>query len=362
MSIRRSCTLLIARSSAASWLRRAGVGMRAGRSMKRRQDMLLFTLEASRALGEAVAGHLGCALGRIEEREFDGGEHKVRTLDEVGGRDVYVLHSLHAEPGNSANDKLVRLLFFFNSLKDAGAGRVTAIVPYLAYSRKDRRTKPRDPVNSRYVATLFEAVGTDRMVTLEVHNVSAFENAFRLCRPEHVPSAGLFADFLAGELTGAEVAVVSPDAGANKRAELLRHELEKRLNRPVGKAIMDKHRSMGVVSGNLFAGDLRGRTAIIFDDLIASGTTIVRAAKASREAGASRVIAAAAHGMFPADSPLFGPDGPDRLLVTDSIPLAADLPAHARAMIAIVSASGLLGDIISCIDRGDAVSDLIVYD
>lgn len=324
--------------------------------------MLLFTLEASRPLGEAMARHLGCPLGRIEEREFDGGEHKVRTLDEVGGRDVYVIHSLHAEPGNSANDKFIRLLFFVNSLKDAGAARVTAVVPYLAYSRKDRRTKPRDPVNSRYVAALFEAVGTDRIVTLEVHNVSAFENAFRQCRPEHVPSAGLFADFLTTELAGAEVAVVAPDAGANKRAELLRHELEKRLKRPVGKAIMDKHRSMGVVSGSLFAGDLTGKTAIIFDDLVSSGTTIVRAAKASREAGANRVIAAAAHGMFPNDSPLFGPDGPDRLLVSDSIPLATDLPARARARIAVVSASGLLGDIISCLHRGDAVSDLIPYD
>jgi ribose-phosphate pyrophosphokinase len=324
--------------------------------------MLLFALEASRPMGEAIASHIGCPLGRHEEREFDGGEHKARALEEVGGRDVYVVHSLHAEPGNSANDKLIRLLFFINALKDAGAEHVTAVVSYLPYSRKDRRTKPRDPVNSRYVAALFEAMGTDRILTLEVHNISAFENAFRVCRPEHVPSAGLFADYLVAELGDADLAVVSPDTGGNKRAELLRHVLEERLNRTVGKAIMDKHRSMGVVSGTLFAGDLSGKTAIIFDDLISSGTTIVRAAKACREAGAVRVIAAAAHGMFPNDSPLFGPDGPDRLLVTDSIPLAADLPASAKTRIAVVSAANLFADVISRFNRGEAVCDLIPYD
>jgi len=330
--------------------------------MKWNWDMMLFALEPSRPLGERIAASIGCALSRHEEREFGGGEHKARPLEEVSGRDVYVIHSLHGEPGQSANDKLVRLLFFINTLKDAGAARVTAVAPYLPYSRKDRRTKPRDPVSSRYVAALFEAIGADRIVTVEVHNVSAFENAFRLCRPEHVPVAGLFADHLAAELAGVDVAVVSPDAGGNKRAELFRQLLEKRLSRPVGKAIMDKHRSMGVVSGSLFAGDLTGKTAIIVDDLISSGTTIVRAAKACRDAGAVKVIAAAAHGMFLNDSPLFGPDGPDRLLISDSIPLAIDLPASAKAKVDVVSVAALLGNVISRFHRGEAVSDLIPYD
>ncbi len=330
--------------------------------MKRDQEMMLFALEPSRQLGERIAASIGCPLNRHEEREFGGGEHKTRPLEEVNGRDIHVIHSLHGEPGNSANDKLIRLLFFINTLKDVGAARVTAITPYLPYSRKDRRTKPRDPVSSRYVAALFEAVGADRIVTIEVHNVSAFENAFRLCRPEHIPVAGLFAEQLLAGLMDLDVAVVSPDTGGNKRAELFRHELEKRLDRPVGKAIMDKHRSMGVVSGSLFAGDLTGKTAIIIDDLISSGTTIVRAARACRDAGAVRVIAAAAHGMFPNDSPLFGLDGPDRLVVADTIPLVADLPDNARARIEVVSVAGLLGNVITRLHRGEAVSDLIPYD
>ncbi|HSJ80246.1 MAG TPA: ribose-phosphate pyrophosphokinase-like domain-containing protein, partial [Thiobacillus sp.] len=142
--------------------------------------LCLFALDASRAYGERVATALGVALSSHEEREFEDGEHKARPLENVRGKDVYVIQSLYGEPGMSANDKLVRLLFFIGALKDASAGRVTAVCPYLAYSRKDRKTKSRDPVSSRYVAQLFEAVGSDRMVTLDVHNPAAYQNAFRI--------------------------------------------------------------------------------------------------------------------------------------------------------------------------------------
>ncbi len=322
------------------------------------EPALLFALETTQDLGAQIAARLGQSLAQHEEREFGGGEQKVRPLEEVAGRDVYVIHSLHGDERYSANDKLVRLLFFIGALKDAGAACVTAVTPFIAYGRKDRRTKARDPVNSRYVAALFDAMATDRVVTLEVHNVSAFENAFRTCRTEHVPVAGLFADHLAGKLAGSELAVVSPDAGGVKRAELLRHVLEEKLGRPVGKAVMDKHRSMGVVSGSIFAGNVEGMTAIIFDDLISSGTTIVRAATACRAAGAKSVIAAAAHGMFKADSPMFGEAGPDELIVTDSVPLSGAL---ARP-VTTISVAGLLADVINRLHRHEAVTDLIPYD
>lgn len=319
---------------------------------------LLFALEGSRKLGSQVAASIGQPLGQHEEREFDGGEQKVRSLEEVGGRDVYVLHSLHGDEHHSANDKLVRLLFFIGALRDAEAEHVTAVAPFIAYGRKDRRTKPRDPVNSRYVAALFEAVGTDRIVTLEVHNVSAFENAFRTCRTEHVPVADIFADHIASTFGADELAVVSPDAGGVKRAELLRHVLEERLGRPVGKALMDKHRSMGVVSGSIFAGDVEGRTAIIFDDLISSGTTILRAVRACRANGARRVIAAAAHGMFNADAPLFGPDRPDELLVTDTV----QIPDEVAARVTTITTAGILAEVIGRLHRHESVSDIIPYD
>jgi ribose-phosphate pyrophosphokinase len=324
--------------------------------------LILFALDASRAFGERVAARLGTGLAPHEERSFDGGEHKCRALAEVGGRDVYVIQALHGEPQQSANDKLVRLLFFIGALRDAGAARVTAVTPYLAYARKDRRTKPRDPVSIRYLAQLFESVGTDRIVTVEVHNVSAFENAFHTCRTEHVPVAGLLSDHFAARLGDRRVAVVSPDTGGDKRAELFRHELEKRLGRAVGKAIMDKHRSMGVVSGSLFAGDVEGRLAIVVDDLISSGTTLVRAAQACRNAGASGVVAAAPHGLFTDGArALFGGEGPDEIVVADTIPLPP-LASAARGKIRVVEVSGLVGDVIGRLHRGEVVSDILPYD
>src|SRR3989337_2986817 len=138
----------------------------------------LFALGASAELGAGISAAWGEPLAAHEEREFEDGEHKARPLDAVSGADVYVVQSLHSGPQQSANDKLCRLLFFIGALQDAGAARVTAVTPYLCYARKDRRTKPNDPVTTRYVAALFEAVGTDCIATLEVHNPVAFDNAF----------------------------------------------------------------------------------------------------------------------------------------------------------------------------------------
>lgn len=284
------------------------------------ENLRLFALNASREFGDRVARPLGLSLASHEEREFEDGEHKARPLESVRGKDVYVIHSLHGEPGNSANDKLVRLLFFIGALKDAGARCVTAVAPYLAYARKDRRSKSRDPVSSRYVAQLFEAMGTDRVLTLDVHNLAAYQNAFRI-PAEHLEAKGLFIAHLAPLLGDGEVVVVSPDAGGVKRAEAFRQALSRKLERPIGAAFMEKHRSAGVISGEAVVGEVAGKTAIIIDDLISSGATLARAAGACKALGASRVFAAATHGVFvgEAGKVLAGP-ALDLVIVTDSIP------------------------------------------
>lgn len=321
---------------------------------------VLFALNGSLAFGEAVATLLGWPLSAHEEREFEGGEHKARPLVEVGNRDVYVIHSLAGDAGHSANDKLIRLLFFIGALKHAGAARVTAITPFLPYARKDRRTKPRDPVNMRYVAALFEAMATDCLMTLEIHNIAAFENAFRTCRAENLPVAGILAERILPLLGDSPVAVVSPDSGGAKRAELFRSILEQRLGRPVGNAILEKHRSAGVVSGSLFAGDVAGCVAIIIDDMISSGGTIIRAAAACRKGGAIKAIAGAAHGLFADGAPaLFGRDGPDLVLVSDSV----EVPAVASPeRLQVVSAAKLFADAIARLNSGEAFYELLPYD
>ena len=185
-----------------------------------RSPLKLFALEGSRGFVDHVARELGLALAAHEVREFEDGEHKLRPLENVRGADVYVIASLHADGDLGVDEKLVRLLFFAAALKDGSAARVTLVVPYLCYARKDRRTKPRDPVSSRYVAAMIEATGADAILTLDVHNVAAYQNAFRI-PADHLEARTLFADHLAAMLDEAPVVVVSPDVGGVKRAEAL---------------------------------------------------------------------------------------------------------------------------------------------
>jgi ribose-phosphate pyrophosphokinase len=320
----------------------------------------IFALQATADLGKAVADALGCKLAAHEEREFEDGEHKVRPLESVGKANVYVVQSLHSGPRESASDKLCRLLFFIGALKDAGAARVTAVVPYLCYARKDRRTKPNDPVTTRYIAGMFEAVGTDCIVTLEVHNLVAFENAFR-CRTVALTGTPLLVDY-ALKFGDERLSVVSPDTGGAKRAELFRETLEAALGRPVGKAFADKHRSAGVVSGDLFVGDVAGTTALVIDDLISTGGTLLRAARAARQAGARRVIALVTHGLFMAGSTEVLTDPAiDRLVVTDAVPAFRLAEGPARAKLDVLPAAPLLAEAIRRLDIGEALTELAVF-
>ena len=262
----------------------------------------LFALRGSETLGAAVADDLGVTLAPHEAREFGDHEHKTRPLAAVRGADVYVLQSLYCEPGWSVNDKLVQLLFFVGACADAGAARVTVVAPYLCYSRKDRRTQLRDPLSSRYLATLFESVDTAQVVTIDVHNLSAFENAFR--RPTvHLECHELFADaFVDRVRPDYPVAVLSPDLGGVKRAAAFRDMLEEKMGRAVGMGFMEKYRSGGELSGETLALDAERATVIIYDDLISSGGTMSRAAEACMEAGAHEVHLVATHGLFAADA------------------------------------------------------------
>jgi ribose-phosphate pyrophosphokinase len=321
--------------------------------------LMLFALNGSRPFADLVAQQLGVALGAHDEREFEDGEHKARPLESVRGRDVFVLHSLYAEPAQSGNDKLCRLLFFIGALKDAAAARVTAVVPYLAYARKDQKTRPRDPVITRYVAAMFEAVGADAVVTLDVHNLSAFQNAFR-CRTEHLEANRMFVGWFAPLVQDQEVVVLSPDAGGIKRAEHFRVSLAEALGKPVGMAFAEKHRSGGVVSGDLLVGEVAGKQALIIDDLISSGTTMARAARACIDRGAAGVMAAATHGLFMADAPAVLADSAiGQLVVTDTVPPFRLEHSAAQAKVSVLSCSGLFAKAIHRMHAGESVSALM---
>jgi len=320
----------------------------------------LFALNATAELGAALAAAIGQPLAAHEEREFEDGEHKARPLESVRGVDALVLQSLHGGPNQSANDKLCRLLFFIGALKDAGAARVTVLAPYLCYSRKDRRTKPNDPVTTRYVASLFEAVGTDGVITIDVHNPSAFENAFR-CPTIALTAAPLFVDYV--KSLGDDIfCVVSPDAGGTKRADVFRETLEIALGRPVRKAFVEKRRSAGVVSGELFVGNAEGATALIIDDLISTGGTLVRAARAARKAGAKRVLALVSHGLFmPGAETALEDPVIDRIVVTDSVPAFRLGAAAVRSKIETIEIAPLLAEVVRRLRAGDTLADLLVF-
>lgn len=260
------------------------------------RPLAIFSLGCGRSYAERVCARLGVPAGAMEERDFPDGEHKSRPLVSVRDQDVYVVQSLCGDDHQSVNDKLCRLLFFLGALQDAGAARVTAVTPYLCYARKDQKSKARDPVTSRYIAALFEAVGTDRIVTMDVHNLAAFQNAFRI-HTEHLTARPLFVRHFS-LLRSRPVAVVSPDLGGVKRAEGFREALTAALGQPVQSAFVEKYRSEGKVSGSAVVGDVAGRCVILFDDLISSGGTLARAAEACRARGAIEVHAAATHAVF----------------------------------------------------------------
>jgi ribose-phosphate pyrophosphokinase len=320
----------------------------------------LFALNTSRLFGERVAHSLVLSLSPHEERDFEDGEHKARPLANVRGRDVYVLQSLHGDAAHSVNDQLCRLLFFVGALKDAAAGRVTAVVPYLAYTRKDTKTNPRDPLTLRYVATMFEAVGSSSVVTLDVHNASAFQNAFR-CDTEHLDACKLFASHFRPLVQGADVAVVSPDTGGVKRAHRFRKCLEGQLNTTVDTAFCEKYRKADMLSGELLAGNVAGKTAILYDDMISSGQTMARAARACRQHGAVRVFAAASHALFGAGAlELLADAGIERLVVTDSAGPVA--PAQTpKLKLDVVSCAGLFAEAIKRMHEGGSVSELVTW-
>ena len=309
-------------------------------------ELTLFAVGASRAYGTRVAQHLDLVLGEHEERAFEDGEHKIRPLVEVGRQDVFVIHSLYGDAEQSPNDKLCRLLFFIGALKDAGAALVTAVTPYLCYARKDRRTQPRDPITTKYVARLFEACGADAIITFDVHNLAAFENAFR-CSATNLEAIPLFVEHFAGLLRGEQVAVVSPDIGGAKRAEQFRRALAAELHEEPTAAFVEKRRSGGVVSGEMLVGDVCDRAVVIFDDLISTGGTLQRAARRCREAGATRIFAAATHGLFMGEAPsVFADPVFEEIALADTVTSVAAAEGRLPEKIRHLDSSRLLAEAI----------------
>lgn len=328
-------------------------------SVSVKKEFSVFAFSDSQEIAIKVSQGLGIKLSKLEERHFEDGEHKCRPLQSVRNQDVFVIQSLYTDMEQSVNDKLCRFLFFIGALKDAAAKQVTAILPYLCYARKDRKTKSRDPVTTRYVAMLLEAVGVNRVVVMDVHNLAAYQNAFR-CSTEHLEAKNLFVDYFANELGDQDLIVVSPDVGGIKRAEIFREALMHRLNRPVASAFMEKKRSAGIVSGEAVVGDVRNKDAIIIDDLISTGGTIVRTANACKAKGCNKVYAAATHGLFTGKSDqLFTNESLEKIVITNTIPFSRLKSESVNNKLVSIDVSPLISEAIKRIHSGNSIVELL---
>jgi ribose-phosphate pyrophosphokinase len=321
---------------------------------------LLFALSESGALGAQISHESGIALAALEERAFEDGEFKLRPLVSVRGRWVILAQTLAPGAQTPTAQRLVRLLFLIFGMRGAGAARVSAVVPYLAYARKDRRTQPRDPVTMSYVAQLMEAAGLDHLIALDVHNPAALDNAFRIF-VDHLSALPMFAAHFARTLQahGAELAVASPDVGGIKRAQLFREALVRETGREIDLLFIEKRRAGGVVSGGTIVGQARGRHVIVIDDLCASGGTLIRAADVLHEAGCAAVHAAFTHAP--------SGDGIDAILAdgriasattTDSTGLSRPRAEHSK--LTILPVGPLFGSAIARMVQGAPVSELLL--
>jgi ribose-phosphate pyrophosphokinase len=299
-------------------------------------------------LAQSICEVLGTELGAAKVRRFSDGEIFIEIDDNVRGADVFVIQST-SSPGN---DHIMELLLLLDAFKRASAKRVTAVIPYYGYARQDRKVAPRVPISAKLVADLLETAGASRMMTMELHagQIQGFFN---------IPVDNLYANpiLLPGILeavAGLPIAVVSPDAGGVERARAYAKRLDASL------AIIDKRRAKpNQVEEMRIIGDVSGCAAVIVDDMIDTAGTMCRAAQAVMDAGASRVMAAATHGVLsgPAMERLSA-SALDSLIITDTIAPRPDVLAEPRLQ--VVSVADLMAEAISRIHEEASISSLFV--
>lgn len=322
---------------------------------------VVAALSESRHLAAAVAREARLPLLRLEERRFEDGEFKLRALESVRGRTVFVVQSLAGTAAAPVCERLIRLLFLLHGLNDGGATATIALLPYLAFARKERRTQPRDPVTSRYLAELLEAAHIACAVTLDAHNPAALDNAFRVPMV-HLSALPMMVEHFAGGSAARTLTVVSPDIGGIKRAQIFRERLAAETGREVDLAFITKRRAQEVVSGGTLAGDVTGRAVIVLDDLCATGGTLIRAAQACRNAGAESVRVAVTHVPMPGGlDALVNAAAIDGIVVTDSVGRELPLSSAAAGSSKLVTLpiAPLLGEAVHRLSADEPVAPLL---
>ncbi len=315
------------------------------------KQVKLMTGTANPDLAKSVAAHLGIPLSDVTVGRFSDGEIQVVINESVRDCDVFIVQSL-CRP---ANDNIMELLLLADALKRASAGRITAVIPYYAYGRQDRKVNPRDPISAKVVADILQAAGVNHVVVVDLH-AKQVEGFFDI-PVDHLEARPVLAEYFAGKgMGGEDTVVVSPDIGGVARAR----NFAKILGSPI--AIIDKRRPRPNVSEVMnIIGEVEGKKAIIIDDIIDTAGTIVNAARAIKEKGASEVYAACTH-------PVFSGPAVERLskaveegvikevVVTDTIPLSEKFEG-----VKVLTVAGMLAEAIRRIHYGESISRMFSF-
>jgi ribose-phosphate pyrophosphokinase len=312
------------------------------------QGLKLFSGSSNRGLAEEVTRTLGITLGDATLSTFSDGEIMIRINENVRGSDVFVIQSTCVP----VNDHIIELLLMVDALKRASAGRITVVIPYYGYGRQDRKVQPRVPISAKMVADLINAVGTNRVLTVDLH-AGQIQGFFNI-PVDNLYAASVLLDYMKKKFDHRNLVIVSPDAGGVERARAF----AKRLDCTI--AIVDKRREkaneceiMNIIS------DVKGMDTLLLDDMVDTAGTLAQAASALMSQGARRVSAACTHAVLSGPaidrinaSPI------EELIVTNTIPLNSKTEQCRK--LTVLSIAGLLGEAIKRIHEETTLSTLFV--
>ncbi len=307
-----------------------------------RNELKIFSGSANENLAKKIADYLGLELGSIELGRFADGEVNIRIGETVRGHDVFIIQSTSPP----VNENLMELLIMIDAFKRASAERVAVVIPYYGYARQDRKAKGRDPISAKLVANLITVAGADRVITVDLH-AEQIQGFFDI-PVDNLWSFPVFSKKIL-QLEYEDITVVSPDVGGVKRARKFAEKIQSPL------AILDKRRPKDNLAEVVHViGDVRGRTAVIFDDIIDTARSLVEGAKVLMENGARHIIACATHGVLSKgaverilESPI------EKVFITDTI-YHENLPSKFE----VLSVAPLLGEAIMRIRKNLSVSIL----
>ena len=309
------------------------------------KELKLFSGNSNQALAKEICGYLGIGLGEATVSSFSDGEIRVKIEENVRGADVFVIQSCTAP----INTSIVELLIMLDALKRSSAYRITAVIPYFGYARQDRKDEPRVPITAKLMADLITTAGADRVLTMDLH-AGQIQGFFNI-PVDHLYALPVLLDYITKKGT-ADLVVVSPDAGGVERARAFAKRLQAQL------AIIDKRRE-GPNNAQVMniIGDIKGRSALLLDDMIDTAGTIVQGAQACADKGARTVWTACTH-------PVLSGPALERLqascltevVVTNTIPLNGK--DRQCSKLTVLSVASLLGEAITRIHEEESVSSL----